>query len=140
MLPLNFGPLNSAGGERRLNVAITRARRQVIVFSSFDPDELRAEQTSARGIKDLRAYLELAAAGTRVLESLTARPARPSAVDRHADEIADGTAVARVDRSPARGPVGLQGRSRDRVRSATRKARAGSSAGRAFLGQAPYGR
>src|SRR4051794_8128308 len=35
-LPLNFGPLNRVGGERRLNVAITRARRQVVVFSSFD--------------------------------------------------------------------------------------------------------
>jgi hypothetical protein len=88
VLPLNFGPLNNAGGERRLNVAITRARQQVIVFSSFDPEELRAEQTSARGIKDLRAYLELAASGTDVLKSLTARPAGPSAVDRHADEIA----------------------------------------------------
>jgi len=35
VLPLNFGPLNLAGGERRLNVAITRARRQVIIYSSF---------------------------------------------------------------------------------------------------------
>src|SRR4029453_3507936 len=33
-LPLNFGPLNRMGGERRLNVAITRARRQVVLFSS----------------------------------------------------------------------------------------------------------
>jgi hypothetical protein len=85
VLPLNFGPLNQVGGERRLNVAITRARRQVIVFSSFDPEDLRAEETSSQGIKDLRAYLELARSGTG--DSLGASPRSPAA-DRHRDEIA----------------------------------------------------
>ena len=79
-LPLNFGPLNRAGGERRLNVAITRARRQVVVFSSFDPEQLRAEETSSVGIKHLRAYLDLAALGTDVLP----RDARSAAVHRPA--------------------------------------------------------
>ncbi len=85
-LPLNFGPLNRTGGERRLNVAITRARRQVVVFSSFDPEQLRAEETSSVGIKHLRAYLDLAAQGTDVLP----RDARSSSVvDRHRESIAD---------------------------------------------------
>src|SRR3712207_9467956 len=44
-LPLNFGPLNRVGGERRLNVAVPRARRSVVVFLSFDPEQLRAEET-----------------------------------------------------------------------------------------------
>ena len=84
-LPLNFGPLNRTGGERRLNVAITRARRQVVVFSSFDPEQLRAEETSSVGIKHLRAYLDLAALGTDVLP----RDARSSSVvDRHRESIA----------------------------------------------------
>ncbi|KGH45683.1 DNA helicase [Modestobacter caceresii] len=84
-LPLNFGPLNKAGGERRLNVAITRARRQVVVFSSFDPADLRAEQTSSVGIKHLRAYLDLAAHGTDALP----RDARfASLPDRHRDDVA----------------------------------------------------
>ncbi|MCU1604909.1 MAG: putative helicase, partial [Modestobacter sp.] len=84
-LPLNFGPLNKAGGERRLNVAITRARRQVVVFSSFDPAMLRAEETSSVGIKHLRAYLDLAALGTDALP----RDSRfPSVPDRHREEIA----------------------------------------------------
>ena len=84
-LPLNFGPLNRTGGERRLNVAITRARRQVVVFSSFDPEQLRAEETSSVGIKHLRAYLDLAALGTDVLP----RDARSSSVvDRHREAIA----------------------------------------------------
>ena len=63
VLPLNFGPLNRVGGERRLNVAVTRARRQVVVFSSFDPAQLRAEETTSVGIKHLRAYLDMAAGG-----------------------------------------------------------------------------
>ncbi|MGK5170454.1 DUF4011 domain-containing protein [Geodermatophilus sp. CPCC 205761] len=98
VLPLNFGPLNRVGGERRLNVAVTRARRQVVVFSSFDPSQLRAEQTSSVGIKHLRAYLDLAALGTDALP----RDARPAAVpDRHRDEIAaalrDRGLVVRTD-------------------------------------------
>ncbi|TFD92690.1 DUF4011 domain-containing protein [Cryobacterium lactosi] len=85
-LPLNFGPLNLPGGERRLNVAITRARRQVIVFSSFDPEDLRAEETISAGVKDLRAYLDLAAGGADGLAS----PLRQSgALDRHREEIAE---------------------------------------------------
>jgi len=85
-LPLNFGPLNKVGGERRLNVAVTRARRQVVVFSSFDPADLRAEQTSSVGIKHLRAYLDLAANGTDALP----RDSRFASVpDRHRDEVAD---------------------------------------------------
>jgi hypothetical protein len=85
-LPLNFGPLNRSGGERRLNVAITRARRQVVVLTSFAPEQLRAEETSSVGITHLRAYLDLAALGTCALP----RPPRTAgARDRHRDEVAD---------------------------------------------------
>ncbi|QEW01624.1 DUF3320 domain-containing protein [Microbacterium caowuchunii] len=86
VIPLNFGPLSRAGGERRLNVAITRARRQVILFASFDPSELRAEETASIGIKHLKGYLELAASG---VESATDSAHRERMVDRHRDEIAD---------------------------------------------------
>lgn len=85
-IPLNFGPLSRAGGERRLNVAITRARRQVILFSSFDPSELRAEQTASIGIKHLKGYLELAASGR---ESESDSVQRERTIDRHRDEIAN---------------------------------------------------
>jgi len=85
MLPLNFGPLSRAGGERRLNVAVTRARRQVVLYASFDPAELRAEQTSARGLKDLKSYLELAARGVAPTDDSTSRV---PVTDRHRDEIA----------------------------------------------------
>ncbi|MGY1884077.1 DUF4011 domain-containing protein [Blastococcus sp. SYSU DS0753] len=84
-LPLNFGPLNRQGGERRLNVAITRARRQVVVFTSFDPAQLRAEETSSVGIKHLRAYLDMAEQGTDVLPR---SPRSAAVVDRHREQIA----------------------------------------------------
>jgi hypothetical protein len=90
VLPLNFGPLNQIGGQRRLNVAITRARRQVLVFSSFDPEELRAEETTSQGIKDLRAYLEVARAGAGT--AVGASPKAP-APDRHRDEVAAALAA-----------------------------------------------
>ena len=82
VLPLNFGPLNRFGGERRLNVAVTRARRRVMVFSSFEPEDIRLADTSSVGLRHLREYLELAKYG------VPPRTARTVAAGRHADEIA----------------------------------------------------
>jgi hypothetical protein len=59
-LPLNFGPLTHAGGERRLNVAITRARKQVRVFCSFKPDELLNRRPSSLGVLHLAQFLKMA--------------------------------------------------------------------------------
>lgn len=59
-LPMNFGPLLREGGQRRLNVAITRARSQVILFSSFDPADLDLSRTKSVGVRHLREYLEMA--------------------------------------------------------------------------------
>jgi len=63
--PSSFGPIDRAGGERRLNVAVTRARYQMIVVSS-----LRAEDvplTASLGRRALRRYLDYAARGTAAL-------------------------------------------------------------------------
>lgn len=59
-LPMNFGPLSRSGGEKRLNVAVTRARRKVVVFSSFDAGDIDLARTSSKGLADLRGYLESA--------------------------------------------------------------------------------
>ena len=59
----NFGPINRAGGERRLNVAITRARAGMRVFTSMRPSDIRAGRG---GPADLRAFLEFARSGTQI--------------------------------------------------------------------------
>jgi superfamily I DNA and/or RNA helicase len=62
-------PLSASTNKRRLNVAVTRARRRVMVFSSFEPEDLRVEQTSSVGIRDLRRYLEVAKYGVATTPS-----------------------------------------------------------------------
>ena len=84
-VPLGFGLLGHAGGERRLNVAITRARCQIVLFSSFDPEDLHVERSAHQGVKDLRAYLEQARSG----DAPRALPASHSAVDLHRNEVAE---------------------------------------------------
>ncbi|HEU4654086.1 MAG TPA: DUF4011 domain-containing protein [Steroidobacteraceae bacterium] len=66
-MPMNFGPLNQEGGHRRLNVAITRARVGVTIFSSIRPEEIDLSRTRAAGVTDLKNYLEFAAKGPRAL-------------------------------------------------------------------------
>lgn len=59
-LKLQFGSLNAAGGENRLNVAVTRAREKVVVVSSILPQILKTEDTKNEGPKLLKKYLEYA--------------------------------------------------------------------------------
>lgn len=84
-VPLNFGPLNRSGGERRLNVAVTRARKQIVVFCSFEPEQLRAERSASVGLKHLRDYLDLAKQGTVALGAGSTRSADR---DRHREDVA----------------------------------------------------
>jgi very-short-patch-repair endonuclease len=62
-MSMNFGPLNRQGGERRLNVAITRATTEVVVFASFDASMIDLSRTSAEAVKDLKHYIDFAARG-----------------------------------------------------------------------------
>lgn len=64
---MNFGPLNREGGERRLNVAVTRARRQVIVFSSMTSDAIDLSRTRALGARHLKAFLDYAERGPQAM-------------------------------------------------------------------------
>ena len=66
-MSMNFGPLNREGGERRLNVAITRARREMLLFTSFDPGMIDLSRTSSNAIRDLKHYIEFAAKGPKAL-------------------------------------------------------------------------
>ncbi len=56
----NFGPLNREGGQRRLNVLITRAREQCVVFSNFHAKDLQLAANAAFGIRALKIFLDYA--------------------------------------------------------------------------------
>ncbi len=64
---MNFGPMNKEGGERRLNVAITRARQELLVFATLQPDQIDLSRTQAAGVRDLKHFLEFAERGPRAL-------------------------------------------------------------------------
>ncbi|MDD5364860.1 MAG: DUF3320 domain-containing protein [Gallionellaceae bacterium] len=68
---MNFGPMNRAGGERRLNVAITRARHELRVFSSLKAEQMDLARTQAMGVRDLKLFLEFAERGARALAEST---------------------------------------------------------------------
>ncbi|MFD0559886.1 AAA domain-containing protein [Stackebrandtia endophytica] len=60
-----FGPLNQEGGHRRLNVAITRAKRSMTVVSGFTADDLDPTKLTARGPQLLRDFLAYVESGGR---------------------------------------------------------------------------
>jgi very-short-patch-repair endonuclease len=64
---MNFGPLNREGGERRLNVAITRAKHEITVFSGLRGDMIDLTRSRARGVRDLKHFLEYAERGPKAL-------------------------------------------------------------------------
>lgn len=64
---MNFGPLNGEGGHRRLNVAISRAREGVVIYSSLMPEQIDLARVRAAGVKDLKNYLEFALKGPRAI-------------------------------------------------------------------------
>lgn len=66
-IALNFGPLNRAGGWRRLNVAISRARRKMLIYSTLKPEQIDLSRTGAEGVAGLKAFLEFAANGRSAL-------------------------------------------------------------------------
>ncbi|HEY8935728.1 MAG TPA: AAA domain-containing protein [Cyclobacteriaceae bacterium] len=57
---MQFGSLNQAGGENRLNVAVTRAREKIILVTSIFPEQLKVDDIKNEGPKLLRQYLEFA--------------------------------------------------------------------------------
>jgi very-short-patch-repair endonuclease len=68
-LSLNFGPLNKKGGERRLNVAVTRAKSKIILVSSILAGDIDLTRTQSEGVRLLHDYLEYAASGGERLQS-----------------------------------------------------------------------
>jgi hypothetical protein len=63
-LAMRFGPLSAEGGERRLNVLITRAKKRCAVFSGLTADDIDLARASGRGVAVLKQFLAFAAGGT----------------------------------------------------------------------------
>ena len=69
-LAMRFGPLGLEGGERRLNVLITRAKKRCVVFSGIGAEEIDLARASGRGVAALKTFLGFAAgSAARDLES-----------------------------------------------------------------------
>lgn len=73
---MNFGPMNRDGGERRLNVAITRARCELRIFSTLRPEQIDLSRTQANGVRDLKHFLEFAQRGSQALAEASAPTGR----------------------------------------------------------------
>ena len=70
----NFGPLNLGGGARRLNVAITRARRELVVFGALRADDITLTPTTPAGVRDFKHFLDYAERGPVALAQATEVP------------------------------------------------------------------
>jgi very-short-patch-repair endonuclease len=72
-MAMRFGPLSSEGGERRLNVLISRARNRCEVFSSITADDIDLERGKGRGVAALKTFLNYAQTGILGTASVSGR-------------------------------------------------------------------
>lgn len=87
---LNFGPLNQAGGWRRLNVAVSRAREEMIVFSSMTSGMIDLAKTSAKGVAGLKAFLEFAERGRTTLAVKSAAVKEDAGIGKYLQQELEG--------------------------------------------------
>ena len=66
-ITMNFGAINGTGGEKRLNVAVTRARRELHVFASIRAEQIDLNRSRAIGVQDLKAFLDYAERGSEAI-------------------------------------------------------------------------
>ena len=85
MVRQNFGPVNREGGERRLNVLISRARLRCDVFTNLHANDIRTEQGGMGGRRALREFLAYAESG----EVASSPSVDTKRVDPFRKEIAD---------------------------------------------------
>ena len=84
-----FGPLNRQGGERRLNVAVTRAREQVMVFSTLRADQIDLSRTSSIAVKHLKTFLDYAERGPAAIAEAVALASEEGADDSFEQDVCD---------------------------------------------------
>ncbi|MCR5529834.1 MAG: DUF3320 domain-containing protein [Saccharofermentans sp.] len=98
---MNFGPLNLDGGWRRLNVAVTRARCEMKVFSTLTPEQIRITSSTSRGVQAMRRFLEYASGSdiwSQGLEETYAADNRPDSSDIRFSGVADSIIAGLTER------------------------------------------
>jgi very-short-patch-repair endonuclease len=68
-----FGPINGKFGHRRLNVLFTRAKHNLVLFTSLRPNDIKVTETSALGLRAFKGYLEYASEGKLDAGSITGK-------------------------------------------------------------------
>lgn len=73
-LAMRFGPLGSQGGERRLNVLISRAKRRCEVFASITDEDIDLERAKGVGVLAFKLFLQYARTGRLSMSTVSGRP------------------------------------------------------------------
>lgn len=95
---MNFGPLNNSGGERRLNVAVSRARHEMLVFSTLKASQIDLRRSQAKGVEGLKHFLEYAETQTLArLNSELDQPEGTIVAQQIAHELESKGYVAKVN-------------------------------------------
>ena len=71
---MNFGPLSSDGGDRRLNVLISRAKRRCEVFASITDEDIDLERAKGKGVFAFKLFLRYARTGQLDVAQPSTRP------------------------------------------------------------------
>ncbi|MCQ4830356.1 DUF3320 domain-containing protein [Hungatella sp. SL.1.14] len=82
-LSLNFGPLNKEGGWKRLNVAVSRARTEMIVFTTMTEDMIDLKRTKSKGVEALKDFLKFAQKGRLLGEYVETRVQKEQGIMEH---------------------------------------------------------
>lgn len=82
-LSLNFGPLNKEGGWKRLNVAVSRARSEMMVFTTMTADMIELRRTKSKGVEALKDFLEFAEKGRLQGEYVETRVQKDQGIMEH---------------------------------------------------------
>lgn len=72
-MAMNFGPLSKDGGQRRLNVLITRAKQKCVVYSSITADDIDLARTQSKGVHALKVFLTYAQTGKLPIAQATGK-------------------------------------------------------------------
>lgn len=90
-LSLNFGPLNKDGGWKRLNVAVSRARTEMMVFTTMTEDMIDLKRTKSKGVEALKDFLKFAQKGRLLGEYVETRVQKEQGIMEHiCQAITDG--------------------------------------------------